>query len=933
MTLNRKKVKKIAAALALILLLPLVTALSAPVYAVGGEEGKTVRVVLDDSNLFFTLDESGNPVSGYAFDYIQTIAAYAGWDVVYVPGGGFANCMQMVLDGEADLIYDVSYTEERAALLLYPDRPMGTEDYHLYCLAGNTAFHSGDYAAMDGKRLGITAGTTELAVLKAWCQEKGISPELVEYESIPAKEAALEAGEIDLDYEISMLTRRGLSALEKISGDDYYLAANIDRADLIRDINLACSRIYEIDPYFTQHLSERYFSASILNRTLSMDEQNWLDAHHTLRIGCLDDYMPFSDMEKDGQATGIVKDLVPAMLDGLDLGIDLQFSFIGFSNAEDMLTALRADELDLIFPVCANTGFGIQKGLLITSSVFSASADIAYSGKYSGQTTAVIAVNRNNLLQDYFTRSCYPDADILYCDTSEACVDAVKNAKAGSTLLNGMRTSGLLKGDEYAGINTLRMDHPFELSFAVNKGNAALLSILNRAIVCIDRGVVFQYAFDYVDSQDTNTPLNFIRTHKLLLLTVIMTILLVILAVTLFFTVSLSRTKSKLAEAGKTKTDFLFNMSHDIRTPLNAIVGFTNIARNNLDNPEKLLDCLDKTQQSSRVLLSLIDSILEMSRIESGKADLNEIPGDVRYSFENIKTITQDLADSKSINLTYTFGEIADPDVYMDHARTMRIFLNIITNAIKYTDNGGHVRVKCEQVGRKDDQHGLYRYTFEDDGIGMSEAFQKYLFNEFSREHSTTLSGIQGTGLGLAVVKSFVDLMGGTITFESRQGIGTTFCVTLPFRLRFSGETADPASSATGENGEEYGNIFAGRKVLLVDDNDLNREIAVYILEEKQFLVEEANDGTAAVELLKEKGPDYYDFILMDIQMPTMNGYEATKAIRALYPTSDLPIIALSANAFAEDTAASLAAGMNDHIAKPINIKELFDILARYLRI
>lgn len=410
----------------------------------------------------------------------------------------------------------------------------------------------------------------------------------------------------------------------------------------------------------------------------------------------------------------------------------------------------------------------------------------------------------------------------------------------------------------------------------------------------------------------------------------------------LFYDISadkqLAEALQKAEAANKAKTAFLFNMSHDIRTPMNAIVGFTNIAGKNLDDKEKLSDCIKKTQQASNLLLSLINSILEMSRIESGKAELEEAPGDFRYSFENIKVTMLELAKNKDIDLSFEIVDATDNYVYVDYDRMMRVFINIISNAIKYTSSGGWVKVKGEQIGRRDDGYGIYRYTIADNGIGMSEEFQKHVFDEFSREYNSTTNGIQGTGLGLSLVKSFVELMNGTVECKSTKGVGSIFTVTLPLRLQEEKENLKYTDPDTGlslslnAKDESISEVtFKGKRVLLVDDNELNREIAADILGDEGIVVEDADDGTKAVALLKEKGPDYYDFILMDIQMPLMNGYDATKAIRKMYPDAKLPIIALSANAFAEDKLASKEAGMNDHIAKPINLNELFDVLTKHM--
>ena len=402
--------------------------------------------------------------------------------------------------------------------------------------------------------------------------------------------------------------------------------------------------------------------------------------------------------------------------------------------------------------------------------------------------------------------------------------------------------------------------------------------------------------------------------------------------------------KQKLKEAldladaaNKAKTTFLFNMSHDIRTPMNAIIGFTSMAMKNIDNKEKTLDCLQKTQQSGNMLVSLINNVLEVSRIESGHAKVEEKPVDVLNSFVSIADTMQELARAKDIDLKFEFGKVRNRFVYCDLVRCVRIFVNVISNAIKYTPNGGRVIATCEQIDSDKEDYAIYRYTVEDNGIGMSEEFQKHIFEQFTRENNTTLSGVEGTGLGMTVVKSFVDLLGGNVTFKSKKDVGTTFYIELPFKLqKGTAQYLDPVTQeivSISEKEEEHEKVdFKGKKVLLVEDNMLNAEITTEILQDEGFVVEHANDGSVAVEFLKEKGPSYYDVVLMDIQMPRMNGYEATKHIRGMYPDANIPIIALSANAFQEDKEQSIAAGMNDHVAKPIDIKQLLIIVARYIK-
>ena len=387
----------------------------------------------------------------------------------------------------------------------------------------------------------------------------------------------------------------------------------------------------------------------------------------------------------------------------------------------------------------------------------------------------------------------------------------------------------------------------------------------------------------------------------------------------------------RLLEASdQAKTEFLFNMSHDIRTPMNAILGYTDIGLRHRNDTERMVESLKKTKVAGGHLLNLINDILEMSRIEAGKLVLSYDPLDMRKAINGVVQMNESLATAKSLNFISDMSDIRNPYVYADELHINEVIINLISNAIKYTPEGGWVRYTARQISEVRNGSAVYLFEISDNGIGMSEEFQEHLFEAFSREESSGVSKIEGAGLGLSIVKRIVDLAGGKISVKSKSGEGSTFTVELPFRVMTEKEIADLEKTGESDNQIPDDDKFKGRRVLLVEDNEMNREIATEILGDAGLEVETAEDGELAVEAVAEKGIEYYDFILMDIQMPIMNGYEATKMIRSMYPDSNIKIIALSANAFAEDKAASIAAGMNDHVAKPINVEELNKVMAKY---
>lgn len=390
--------------------------------------------------------------------------------------------------------------------------------------------------------------------------------------------------------------------------------------------------------------------------------------------------------------------------------------------------------------------------------------------------------------------------------------------------------------------------------------------------------------------------------------------------------------RMKAESSSKAKTEFLFNMSHDIRTPMNAILGYTEIAMNHINEPDRVSDSLKKIKLSGGHLLQLINDILEMSRIEAGKMEIVTAPLNVYEVTESVVTMSRSLAATKDITFNVKVSDLMNPYIYSDELHTNQVIINLISNAIKYTNPGGTVYYSIEQISVPVEGMAKYRVTVKDNGIGMSEKFQKHLFESFSREQSATVSKQEGAGLGLAIVKKIVDMMNGTIEVQSNLGEGSTFVVELPLKVMDAKAIEEFEASRKKDNAAANKISFNGQKALLVEDNEMNREIATEILEEAGLVIDTAEDGANAVKKVMEKGTSYYDFILMDIQMPIMNGYEATAEIRKLPGADKIPIIALSANAFKEDTDRSLAAGMNAHVAKPIDANDLFVTIQRLIK-
>lgn len=391
----------------------------------------------------------------------------------------------------------------------------------------------------------------------------------------------------------------------------------------------------------------------------------------------------------------------------------------------------------------------------------------------------------------------------------------------------------------------------------------------------------------------------------------------------------LLRKSAAAAEAAnKAKSAFLFNMSHDIRTPMNAIIGYAELSRNHLHEPDKLSEYLSNIRTCGQKMLSIIDNILEIARIENNQIVLEESICNIEESFDSCIVMFNTAVQEKHQTIT-VHKQVANPYVYIDSSHLSEIVLNVISNAIKYTGQNGKIDCCLTQKPHEDADWCYMEISIADNGIGMSEEFQAHIFESFSREHSSTISGIEGTGLGMGIVKNLVDLMHGTIEIQSSPGKGSTFTICIPCRTALK-EEAEPRKSSS----DRPQKTLAGKRILLAEDNDLNAEIAIELLSEEGLLVDRVSNGVACVEKLEKAAPDFYDLILMDIQMPVMNGYDATRKIRQLEDPfrSSIPIIAMTANAFAEDRQKALFVGMNDHVAKPVDMNVLIPVLEKHIR-
>ena len=917
----------------LFLALSLLPAVAMPAYA-AEPNNKIVVGYYEEPNMLLGAAD-GEEKSGYSYEYIQKIASIAGWEYEYVYGT-WDEIYDLLLSGDVDVVPYVTKTEEREKIILFPELSMGSEQFFL--ASKDPTMLDNDLTMLSGRTVGLVKGTFHSMLFNSLIEEKGVEVEKVYYDDPQTRTADFNAGKIDFTVEsLTTYSSPDFYTVYTIPQvDPFYFAVSMTRPELLEEMNRAQEALSVDKPGYLEELSVKYFKSTPRYKELSMKSQDWLAGHESIRIGAFDKDAPYIIDNGDGTFSGIVVDYVDLMLQ--ELGISKKVDWKIYSGLDELLSALRSGEIDAINPYYNNVYDAEKEGLILSDVIFPISMSIVYQGNYSDSTLSVIATPGQRLGKPY-TEEYFPDSKKLYCTNGYECVDAVLSGKATCALFHSDAVTKIVS--EYdEGLKTKPLGIGCDLCIATLPENAGLLSIFNKAIPFITEVELNRIEAKHFISEDTSVSLmQLVKQYPFASLSIVcITVALIIGSIAATIKRETDRKHQKELEealamaeyANKSKSAFLFSMSHDIRTPLNAIKGYTAMAKKRMDKTDEAYEYLNKIDISGQQLLELINQVLEMSRIESGKIVLEEVPTDIADKSETLGIVTAASADAKGINLRVHSDEITHNKVLIDVSRADQIVTNIVGNAIKYTPEGGSVDCCFEELPCEKQGYGLYRVTVKDTGIGMSEEFQEHIFEEFARENTSTVSHIQGTGLGMPIVKKLVDLMDGTIEIQSKLGQGTTVVVTLPMKW-----DTDPEKHETKEPVNQN-TSFEGKRLLLVEDNEMNREIAKDILEEAGFVVETAEDGDIAVEMLEkviDSGDyEYYAAVLMDIQMPRMDGYEATRIIRMSNPVEHhIPIIALSANAFEEDRQKSLEAGMDEHIPKPINVQMLKETLARFI--
>ena len=933
--------KSVCAMLCLLLLLSVALPVKA---AAETAPAKVVRVGSFEDTFNYCNEKGAR--KGYGYELLETLSGYTGWQFEYVTCD-WSDCFEKLENGEIDIMGGISYTEDRAEEMLFSDEPMGEEKYYLYADLSRTDLSTSDYKTLNGKKIGVLMGAESEVMLTEWEEKHGLKTQHVNISNNEDVKQKLANHEIDcfVSLEESYWAELGISTITRVGKSSIYYAINKDRADIKEELDNAMRALDEEAPFYTADLCKKYFSLDY-KPILTGEEKAWLKEHGAIRMGFLTSDSGVSTYDPaTGEITGTITDYIQFARDCLG-NQELEFQLVGYDDKEAELNALKSGEIDMIFHFDQSPNLAEEYRLARTNTTWTANMMVVTNKQlFIENQVNRVAVPQNKISLTRYLAFYYPQWEIVDCDTQEDAIKLVKDGQADCFIIG---VSSEAKYSKIYGFYSVPLPNPANSCFAVNSGNRSLLSILNKTIKAMPANMLTSSLAMHKSSLRKVTLSEFIKDNFVMVLLVgsiaVAVILLTILKLlrkarkaeaaarkaaddTQELNAKLQIAVENAESANHAKSTFLFNMSHDIRTPMNAIIGYADLASRHSDDPAKLKKYMENIQVCGQNLLMLLNNVLDLARIENDKTEMEYSVSDVDKDFRNCIAMFRNLADSKGQTLMVT-TQLLHPYIYADIPHLTEVCTNLVSNAVKYTGAGG--TICCDVTQKPGEKEGWCDtvVTVADNGIGMSQEFQKHIFEPFERERTSTISKVEGSGIGMGIVKKLVGLMGGTVEVESRIGVGSTFTVTIPCRI--ASEDEIQAKRETGPSDQK--SLF-GVKILLVEDNDLNAEIAVELLQEEGSTVDRAKDGVECVDMLEKAANGTYQLILMDIQMPVMNGYDAAKKIRRMDDPqkADIPIIAMTANAFSEDKQAALDAGMNDHIAKPINMNVLVPTIQKYL--
>ena len=889
---------------------------------------RIVRVGLhDDSD---TGAES--ELTAYQKDYLQAVAEYADWQYVYVDRP-WAECLKMVRNGDLDLLMCVSKTDERLKDYDYSSESMGTELCYLYGRSDTTLQYD-DYAGFEGMTVGYEAGSTIIDSLRKYGQAQGFTFRAKAYPEVGELFAALDRGEIDAAAQSNFNgTQENYVLLTQCCPDPIYIITSKKKAALKTELDNAMAKLFSYNQGFNTNLYDYHFGTIAAQRiSYTKQELAYLKQKPIVNVCYETNWIPF-EYDTGGNVEGITPDVLRAI--GKDTGIT--FRFVLADSTQSVYNNVSKSSHDTVMAVSYDYVWANDHNLLVTQPYVK--GDVSRVTSTSGKKVKTVATIKGGYLENQ-VHVKYPEYETISFPNAEACMEAVAAQKADCTFLNDYQAAYYRRMQSYENFS-YQADNQITQAIALGvtrDSNPVLFDILSKSLKQISVSNL-QEILNKNEMQAANFSYHHLLRYYPVQTAIVLGIFISLSGLLIVFLISSSlrkqqniRLEAARAEtemANRAKSEFISRISHDIRTPIGAIANMTDFAFTDMNDKNKLQNDLRKIQTSNTLLLSLINDVLDISKIDSGKIELHDAPYTWKDFMFNIQSIFEPLCMEKGLKLEL----VSNPDLpafMIDATRLNQIAMNILANAVKYTPQGGSVKVITSGEKTADNR---YIETFQviDTGIGMSSEFQKVMFEPFSQEYKNPGRDkvVTGSGLGLSIVNRLVKLMGGTISVNSELGRGTHIAVS------FTAETVITEKEEKEEKAEESEALpeKINGQILLAEDNEINAEIETRMLESLGAEIVRAENGEEAADIFAASEPFTFACILMDIQMPVMDGYEATVKIRELHRSDakEIPIIAMTADAFSAAMERSRKAGMNDYITKPLNLKILHDVLIKHI--
>ena len=898
---------------------------------------RTLRVGFYAYTGYHIMDKDGHR-SGYSYEVLQRIAQYENVKFEYLGYDCDANeAADMLERGEIDLLPTLRMTPERAERFAFSSEPISNLATMLTVKAGNRSIVAGNYETYNGMTVGMSRrGNGRNQSFINYAEEHGFTYTPIYFDTDEELSLALRTGVITAAVSNRLRKTNNEWIIDTFDPQDCYIAVRKDDSATLQLVNDALTKMDRDDPAWRTTLFDKYNKNIHTSNKLYLTaaEENYITAHNaagtTFQVLVNPDLYPYSYLDEDGCPTGIMVDLFKLVADRAQL----HYSFLAPASRSEYRTMLDSGDADFVIDFSDDYSIAEDYGYQLTNSYLSAEFSWVMLRSHSGGLHRVIVPDNFN--SDSLEMPGLPDiSNVKYADSFDECLAAVRSGDVDACYTYTYQAERAVFDDKYNELRAMLSDERRSFCIGVRADHdVLLLSVLNKSVDSLTRADVVALTNKYINlGQQEFSLVRLTYQYPLFVVLIVLCVIITNVCVVLSMRARRFRDLTEAAlhraeEASTAKTEFLSNMSHDIRTPINGIMGMLDIAEENFEDQARVRDCLTKMRGAASHLLSLVNDVLDMSKIESGSMKLLNNPFDLRVLLQACCDIVEGQIIERKLTFTKQIGPFWHPYLVGSELHVRQVLINILSNAVKYTPDGGTIRFCAKETLYEE---GLVHLRMEitDNGIGMSEEFLQHIFEPFTQEQRSSRTHYKGTGLGMAITKKLVDQMHGSLDVESEPGKGSTFIVRLSLPVD---PTPHPVAAQQPAKQEETPTL-AGLHLLLAEDNELNSEIAVTLLEAEGAKITAVTNGREAVEAMQHAAPHTYDAVLMDVMMPEMNGLEATRCIRAFEgvgPDEGTPIIAMTANVFADDVRACLDSGMNSHVGKPLDMRVLMREILKY---